>query len=82
MWKQVWIWFRTSNKVSGLRNESQEIIETGRKGGDSLFRITRVDLSGVLFMLGHYVWRKDLVRKRKAKEGLHKRKKAKEDLGR
>ena len=48
--------------MSGSRNESQEVIETGRKGGDLLFKITRVDLSGVLFMLGHNVWRKDLAR--------------------
>ena len=48
--------------MSGSRNESQEVIETGRKGGDSLFKITRVDLPGVLFMLWHYVWRKDLAR--------------------
>ena len=65
--------------MSGSRNESQEVIGTGRKGGDSLFKITRVDLSGVLFMLWHYVWRKDLARKRKAKEGLYKRKKVKKD---
>ena len=41
-----------------------------RKGGDSLFRVIIIDLSGVLFKLWHYGWRKDLVRKRKAKEGF------------
>ena len=75
--------------MSGSRNESQEIIETGRKGGDSLFKVIRIDLSGVLFKLWHYGWRKDLARKRKAKEGLHKEeegegrfRKVKKDLGR
>ena len=55
-----------------MRSESQEIVRVGRKGGDSLFKVIRIDLSGVLFKLWHYGWRKDLARKRKAKEGLLK----------
>ena len=72
--------------------KSQELfclIETGRKDGDLLFKVTRIVLSGVLFKLWHYGWRKDLVRKRKAKEGFHKEeegevrfRKVKKDLGR
>ena len=72
--------------------KSQELfclIETGRKDGDLLFKVTRIVLSGVLFKLWHYGWRKDLVRKRKVKEGFHKEeegevrfRKVKKDLGR
>ena len=54
-----------------------------------MFRVIIIDLSGVLFKLWHYGWRKDLARKRKVKEGLHKEeegegrfRKVKEDLGR
>ena len=58
--------------MSGSRNVSQEIksqelfclIETGRKDGDLLFKVTRIVLSGVLFKLWHYGWRKDLSRGR------------------
>ena len=54
-----------------------------------MFKVIRIGLSGVLFKLWHYGWRKDLARKRKAKEGLYKEeegegrlRKVKKDLGR